>query len=120
MRLPLVLKGKEISRKTLDNGQDSDYSKDKSIWVKGGHPFDGGNSSQLENPPFTFENITWAKGELKAIGYKDSKEVCDYTVKTAETPSKLSITYFESGKPAEKNDLLIVYVKVKIQMEHYA
>jgi len=49
---------------------------------------------------------------LKAVGYHQGKKVAEYTVKTPGVPERLDITYFESGKPATKNDLLIVYVRM--------
>ena len=109
----LELNGKEIARKLCDNGPDSEYADNKELWQKGGYPFDGGNCKQLEKAPFTFSNISWEKGNLKSIGFIDGKKVCQYTVSTPNTPSQLFIDYFESGKPAAKNDILIVYVSVE-------
>lgn len=34
---------------------------------------DGGNAENIDFPPFTFFNVNWERGELKAIGYKDGK-----------------------------------------------
>ena len=49
---------------------------------------------------------------MEAVGYHQGKKVAEYTVKTPGFPERLDITYFESGKPATKNDLLIVYVRM--------
>lgn len=98
----LVLNGKTIRRQTADKGPDSDY-----ISVP-----NGGNGKNLHFPPFTFYGVPKERGVLKAVGYHQGKKVAEYTVKTPGVPERLDITYFESGKPATKNDLLIVYVRM--------
>ena len=57
--------------------------------------------------------MVWQPGKVKAIGYRNGKKVAEYEVRTPGTPRKLEIGYFESGYPAVKNDLLIVYVCLK-------
>ena len=57
-------------------------------------------------------NTSVVNAVLKAVGYHQGKKVAEYTVKTPGVPERLDITYFESGKPATKNDLLIVYVRM--------
>ena len=108
----LLVNGKEVVRQRPDNGPDSDYSKTKELWYKGGNPFDGGNCRQLNSPPFTFDNVEFQPGEITAVGYVKNHEVCRHTVKTPGDPVALGISYFEKGKPASKDDLLIVYVKI--------
>jgi beta-galactosidase len=108
----LLINGKEVARKKPDNGPDTEYSKTKDLWYKGGNPFDGGNCRQLNSPPFTFDNIKFTPGEITAIGYINHHEECRHTVKTPEKPAALDISYFEMGKPASTNDILIVYVKI--------
>lgn len=109
----LEINSKKVAGQKCDYGPDSDYSKTKEMWYKGGNPFDGGNCKQLVNPPFTFKNIEWESGEIKAIGYINGKEVNQHIVQTPGKPHQLTITYFESGKPAAKNDLLFVYIRVE-------
>lgn len=74
---------------------------------------DGGNATNINFPPFTFFNIKWERGELKAVGYKDGKAVAEHVVRTPGTVDAMDITYFQSGVPASKRDLLIVYVNLK-------
>ena len=107
----LFVNGKEVCRQKPDSGPDTEYGK-KDQWYTGGNPFDGGNCKQLTNPPFTFDNVNWEKGEIVAVGYINGHEECKHIVKTPEKPSKLEISYFESGRPAGKDDILIVYVKI--------
>lgn len=73
---------------------------------------DGGNATNINFPPFTFFNIKWEKGELKAVGYKNGKAVAEHVVCTPGVAGKMDITYFESGVPASTDDLLIVYVRL--------
>lgn len=74
---------------------------------------DGGNAENIDFPPFTFFNVNWERGELKAIGYKDGKAVAEHVVRTPGAVEAMDITYFESGVPASCRDLLIVYVNLK-------
>ena len=74
---------------------------------------DGGNAENIDFPPFTFFNVNWARGELKAIGYKDGKAVAEHVVRTPGAVEAMDITYFESGVSASCRDLLIVYVNLK-------
>ncbi|MGM0532803.1 MAG: glycoside hydrolase family 2 TIM barrel-domain containing protein [Bacteroidota bacterium] len=109
----LFVNGKEIARQYSDDGPDSKYSKNKEGWYTGGNPFDGGNCRQLNSPPFTFNDIKWQEGTIKAVGYLGKKAVCEDVVKTPGQPEKLVIDYFESGKEAKNDDLLIFYAKIK-------
>ncbi|MEL5893401.1 glycoside hydrolase family 2 TIM barrel-domain containing protein [Bacteroides sp. GD17] len=74
---------------------------------------DGGNATNIDCPPFTFFNLKWEQGELKAVGYKDGKAVAEHVVRTPGDVDAMDITYFESGVPASRRDLLIVYVNLK-------
>ena len=74
---------------------------------------DGGNAENIDFPPFTFFNVNWERGELKAIGYKDGKAVAEHVVRTPGAVEAMDITYFESGVSASFRDLLIVYVNLK-------
>ena len=109
----LVVNGKEVERRACDKGPDSDYAKSREMWYKGGNSFDGGNCQQLENPPFTFEDVAWEAGEIKAVGYINGEAKCQHVVKTSGQPSQLTIDYFKSGKAAAMDDLIIVYVRVR-------
>ena len=98
----LRLNGRTIARQHPDNGPDSPYIPAP----------DGGNCRHLECPPFTFTGVEWQTGKLEAIGYHGGKKVAEHVVRTPGPVSSMDISYFESGKPAATNDLLIVYVKL--------
>lgn len=98
----LMLNGHSIAKRKADSGPDTGYVPSP----------DGGNCKNLTFPPFTFTGIRWESGELKAIGYHEGKVVAEYTVNTPGTVNRMDISYFESGVPASKDDLLIVYVNL--------
>lgn len=100
----LRLNGRTIAR------QHPDHKPDTQEYVS--RP-DGGNAENINFPPFTFFGVKWESGELKAIGYKNGKAVAEHTVRTPGEASRLDITYFESGMPASRHDLLIVYVNLQ-------
>lgn len=98
----LEVNGKLVKRQRADSGADTDYVKRA----------DGGNCKNLLQPPFTFTDITWETGTLKAIGYQQGEKVTEQLIRTPQTPQTLDITYFESGRRAAKRDLLIVHVRL--------
>ena len=98
----LSVNGKIVKRQKADDGPDTNYKK----------KCDGGNCRQLTFPPFTFTGVKWEAGTLKAIGYHQGKKVTEQTVKTPGKPCQMDISYFESGRPAACNDLLIVNVRI--------
>lgn len=100
----IELNGKEIARQKADS-KPTTY---KYVSVP-----DGGNATNINFPPFTFNNIKWKKGVLKATGYVDGKSVATHTVQTPETAETLEITYMECGSKASQNDVLLVYVSLK-------
>ncbi len=107
----LQLNGRTIRRQKPDSGPDSDYSPKVGVNFEtngqggynstGGNPFDGGNANHLAHPPFTFANILWQAGELKAIGYLDGKPVAQTSVRTPEAPAALKLEF-----DTEHNDLV--------------
>jgi beta-galactosidase len=114
-QVELQINGKTIGKRKPDNGKDSFYFKQGENPYSGGHPYEGGNCKNIHHPPWTFKNIKWEKGELKAIGYINNRKVAEYIVKTPEKPSKLEIAVDFSGRFPEigKKDILFVYVKIK-------
>lgn len=98
----LWVNGKLVEKRKADNGADTDYIS---------YP-DGGNCMQLAYPPFTFTKVPKEKGELKAVGYSKGKKVSESIVTTPGEPVRLHISYFESGRSASKDDLLIVHVSL--------
>ncbi|GAA4237621.1 glycoside hydrolase family 2 TIM barrel-domain containing protein [Postechiella marina] len=70
------------------------------------------NSTNLTHPPFTFKMTDFERGEIKAVGLIDGKEVASHIVKTPSEVTNLKIWLDTSGKEAEAgcNDVLFLYV----------
>ncbi|MCC8147146.1 MAG: glycoside hydrolase family 2 protein [Bacteroidales bacterium] len=98
----LKVNGQTVAKQYPDKGPDTDYVSKA----------DGGNCSNLNYPPFTFRNVPWQEGAIEAIGYLNGEKVVSEKKQTPQKPSQLQISYFQAGKPAGKNDLLILYVKI--------
>lgn len=108
----LVVNGTTVSRQKPDSGPSTPYSETEKGWETGGNPFDSGNCEYLTHPPFTFNNIEWTEGEVKAVGYINQQKVTEQVVKTPNQPQNIRVEYFESGRPATLNDDLIIYAKI--------
>jgi len=106
----LYLNGKLIASRKPDNGPDTEYGN----LYKGGNPFDGGNSTSLKHPPFTFTGINFVKGELKAVGKIRGVNAAEYSARTPESPSALILEADLSGISfkAGVSDIIFVYAKV--------
>lgn len=98
----LTFNGRKVARQGHDAGPDTGYVTSP----------DGGNCAHLRFAPFTFFKVPREAGTLTATGYADGKAVATCTVKTPGAPRQLAVDYFESGRPAEREDLLIVYVRL--------
>lgn len=92
--------GVSLGRKRADSGSSTDYVPTP----------DGGNCGNLAYPPFTFTEASWHSGKLEAVGYIGGKPVARHSVATPGEAAILKIDYFESGRKASADDLLIVYV----------
>lgn len=74
-----------------------------------------GKGEQTKHFLFTFKNIAYKPGELKAIGYNaKGQEVCSYAISTVGKPDALKLTLIErpDGILADGQDLAIVQVEV--------
>ncbi len=101
---------KLIKKQKPDSDPDSPYGN----WEKGGNPFDGGNCKHLAHPPFTFENIQFEPGEIKAIGYIKDKPVASDLVYTPEKHDHLHISVDSKGKKLVADGADIVFVNVNL------
>lgn len=67
-------------------------------------------SNNLNHPPFTFSVGNFKVGTLKAVGYNNGKSVKESIVRTPQKPSSLKCWIDESGRTAERGDVLFMYV----------
>ncbi len=75
---------------------------------------DGGSCKRLEHAPFTFDNIRYAPGELKAIGFINGKEAALDLRRTPGKPSSIKLEFDLSGKElaADGADFVFLYAHV--------
>jgi len=103
----LYLNGKLVKRQKPDSGPDTLYGD----YQKGGLPWDGGNCRNLVHPPFTFFDVPYQQGELKAVAYKAGKVAAEHVVRTPGKPVALRLRIDESGRKlqADGADCVFVY-----------
>ncbi|SHM59552.1 glycoside hydrolase family 2 protein [Mucilaginibacter sp. OK098] len=106
----LYVNGKLIKKQHPDSGPDTDYGD----FEKGGRPFDGGNCTNLTHPPFTFKNINWESGDVKAIGFIKGKKVTEQIVKTPLVKTQLKLIADTQGEQlhADGADAIFVHAQV--------
>ena len=71
-------------------------------------------STNLTHPPFTFHVAKFQEGTLIARGYIHGRKVAEDERKTPSSPSKILLSWDESGKPLQAgcNDIVFVYASV--------
>lgn len=106
----LYINGKFIKKQHPDSGPDTDYGD----FEKGGNAFDGGNCTNLTHPPFTFKNINWESGDVKAIGFINGKKVTEQTVKTPLVKTQIKLVADTQGQPllADGADAIFVHAQI--------
>jgi beta-galactosidase len=106
----LILNGKPIRKQKPDSGPDTLYGD----YIRGGNPWDGGNCRHLIHPPFTFFDVPYEPGELKAVAYRQGRKIAVHTVRTPGAPSAIRLRIDESGRrlKADGADCLFVYADI--------
>jgi len=106
----LLLNGRPIGKQKPDDGPDTLYGD----YLRGGNPWDGGNCRHLVHPPFTFFNVPYEPGELKAVAYQRGKPIAVHTIRTPGEPSAIRLRIDESGRrlKADGADCVFVYADV--------
>jgi Beta-galactosidase/beta-glucuronidase len=106
----LYLNDKLIAKQKPDNKPDSPYKSEP----ENGGTFDGGNAEDLEHPPFTFFNISYEKGTIKAVGFLNGKEVAANSVTTPEVSTHIALeaNYANKNFKADGGDVIFIYAKI--------
>jgi beta-galactosidase len=88
----LLLNGESIATQTPDQNSISDH---------------------LLHPPFTFKNVSWQSGELKAIGFLNGIEIVQHVRLTPEKAHSIELKFEINYQPrADGEDLFFVYANI--------
>ena len=113
----LLVNGRRVGRQTPDAGPDAPYDPSAtpdSEHPRAGAPFDGGNCRHLDHPPFTFTNVPYEPGELRAVAYRRGRAVAEHVRRTPQPPGGIRLRAPTLGRPltAGVADALFVYADV--------
>jgi len=106
----IYINGKLIKKQLPDAGPDTDYGD----YDKGGNSFDGGNGKNLSHPPFTFNNVKWQPGILKAIGFIKGRAVAQAQINTPLSPNKITLSADTEGMPLTANGVDAIFVHASL------
>lgn len=109
-KVALFVNGKKILCQKPDNGPDYPYGN----LEYGGKLFSCGDCKGLSSPPFTFNNVKFIPGELKAVGYKKDKPVISYSVHTPKCPGQLKLVVDTKGIPLKADGSDVVFVRAYV------
>lgn len=114
--------GREIARQLPDSGPDTPYNPDgenspgwetAQLWAadtSGGNPYDGGNSSSLPHPPFTFKSLP-AKN-LQFAGFTGGIETIRADLAIPGEFTHVETAIRDEGIPPEEGDLLFAMARL--------
>ncbi|MEC0091765.1 glycoside hydrolase family 2 protein [Paenibacillus macquariensis] len=136
----LLMNGKSVGIRKPDQGPDTEYGEritgydvdywltdeEQHKWKEGSVesrddtgilkviPHDGGNCRNLDRAPFTFEDIVYEPGELKAFGRIGGVEKSSFVVCTPLEPEMLFIRIDMGGKAlaADGSDFVFAYAEI--------
>jgi beta-galactosidase len=128
----LLLDGREIGRQRPDHGPDRPFGDDSGFnlnyWLSHSEAppkderrrdthqpvYDGGNGGALLHPPFTFKDVGFQPGELKAVAYRDGRSVAEHLRRTPGAPVGLRLRVELDGQPlaADGGDLVFVHADI--------
>ncbi len=132
----LTLNGKKLKRQFYDRGADTPYGKSGSPgWetalpdgfdLSGGESFNGGNTSRIKHPPFTFTEIEPLKAGdvLTVTAYRYGEKIAEMELKKAgAVPGSLSVRLRTEGVTPVPGDLvfadILVYDTDGVLMDGY-
>jgi beta-galactosidase len=101
----LLVNGKSLGRRKPDSGPDSDHAA----------TFDGGNARHIAHPPFTFPDVPFSAGTLKAVGYIGGHPVARFERRTPGTPVRLAVRFGTNGRPlaGDGTDVVWAYAEIR-------
>lgn len=127
----LYVGGHELRRQRPDNGPDRAFGDgsgfDLNYWQhQSGTPpdqrastvrqpvYDGGNARALRHPPFTFKDVPFVAGELKAVAYIGGRVVSSHARRTPGVAVALALDVDLQGKDlaGDGSDLVFVHASI--------
>ena len=78
----------------------------------------GRSKGKVDHPTdgylFPFPSITWEAGEIRAVGYREGKKVCETGIETAGDPKRIKLTPITGpkGLQADGSDVVMIDVEV--------
>lgn len=108
--IELFINGKSVRKQKPDSGPETVYGD----FNKGGNPFDGGNADNMAHPPFTFMDVAWEKGELKAVGYIKGNKSVEYSIRTPEKAEGLKLVVDTQGMDLNADGADVVFVHAHV------
>ena len=72
----------------------------------------------IPHPAFTFPEVPYASGELKAVGYIGGQAVVTTLRKTPETPTHLKLIVDDAGRPLLADGADCVFVRAQVLDDH--
>ncbi len=76
--------------------------------------YGGGNCDALPHPPFTFENVPFEPGELKAVAWLDGHPVAEHRRRTPGQPEQLLLSADLEGIAPVANGADVVFVHAHV------
>lgn len=102
----LYINGKLIKRQRPDHGPDTNYGD----YDTGGDSFNSGNANHLPHAPYTFKDVVWQPGALKAIGYIQGKKAVQQIVNSPAVKTKLVLVPETQGIPLKADGADAIFV----------
>lgn len=107
----LLVNGRSLGVRKPDSGPDTPYGTD---YDRGGRPFDGGNCRNIAHAPFTFMDVPFEAGELKAVGFIAGKKAAERSVFTPGEPARLALEVAEGPRPITADGSDAVFVRARV------
>lgn len=126
----LFINGRSFRRQRPDHGEDVPFGDmtgfDQTYWLKSAAQphyegrrqitapiYNGGNCKALLHPPFTFLDLPFEPGELKAIGYRNGAAVAQAARRTPAEPHRVEIGAALEGRAfGAGGDVIIVHASI--------
>ncbi|MCK5845027.1 MAG: DUF4982 domain-containing protein [Victivallales bacterium] len=116
---PMVFIASYWSEKSVEGITVFSNCKEVELEINGRHiarnaPDSDDKSSNLPHPSFTFENVAYEPGFVKAIAYVGSTAVCSHVVRTHGRAEAVFLSFDECGRPLAGDGVDAVFAHASI------